>query len=213
MIAGEWQQWDANWQRWRGSDYQCLFRPRGEALQDRSALQLRAYADWLLGDLEQLEARGPLDILELGAGRGTVSQYLAEAGHRTTLADRSQVGLDMAVENYERFQMQPPDVVHTDAQGTELPDASFDCVFSIGLLEHFDQPQSVLAESLRLLRSGGEAWHVIVNACPLRPETEHMTRTAYTPTQYLAWLAELGHASASCIELPYESVLLLRCTK
>ena len=68
---------------------------------------------------------------------------------------------------------------------TGLPGGSFDCVFSIGLLEHFDDPRPVLAEALRLLAPGGLLFMVIV---PERSEgIKWLVRMFFCPWRLLRY--------------------------
>jgi ubiquinone/menaquinone biosynthesis C-methylase UbiE len=100
--------------------------------------------------------------LELGAGRGTTSMYLASRGCDVTMLDLSTAGFKIAEKNFRREGLALPRFVHADARDTRLPAASYDCVFSIGLLEHFETPNPVLLESVRLLRPGGLHFAVII---------------------------------------------------
>ena len=59
-----------------------------------------------------------------------------------------------------------PQFVVADAVQTGLPSGEFDCIYSIGLLEHFDDPRPLLTETSRLLRPGGLAFHVVVPRTP-----------------------------------------------
>jgi SAM-dependent methyltransferase len=49
-----------------------------------------------------------------------------------------------------------------DAANTKLPSGAYDCIYNIGLLEHFDDPTRLLNEALRLLAPGGLLFMVIV---------------------------------------------------
>ena len=100
--------------------------------------------------------------LEMGAGRGTTSMYLASQGCNVTMLDLSSKGFDVARSNFVRERLRLPTFVHADARRTNLPPESFDCVLSIGLLEHFEDPRPVLSESVRLLRPGGLCFAVII---------------------------------------------------
>ena len=100
--------------------------------------------------------------LELGAGRGTTSMYLASHGCDVTMLDLSAAGFRVAIENFRREGLPQPRLVQADARATGLPAASYDCVFHIGLLEHIEAPRPLLVEALRLLKPGGLQFAVIM---------------------------------------------------
>ena len=52
--------------------------------------------------------------------------------------------------------------VRGDALSLPFPDGSFDLVLSGGLLEHFPEPETVLAEMVRILRPGGTFYADVV---------------------------------------------------
>jgi 2-polyprenyl-3-methyl-5-hydroxy-6-metoxy-1,4-benzoquinol methylase len=113
--------------------------------------------------------------LELGAGRGTTSMYLTSNGCDVTMLDLSSAGFEVAKANFAAERLKLPALVQADARHTDLPSESFDCVFSIGPLEHFEDPGPVLAEAARLLRPGGLHFAVII---PDR--SDEIRRFAYT---------------------------------
>lgn len=117
--------------------------------------------------------------LEVGAGRGTTSMYLASRGCDVTMVDLSPIGFQVAEQNFCREGIKLPRQVVADARNTGLPAASFDCIFSIGLLEHFEDPQPLVDETRRLLAPGGLAFHVII---PTRPDSiRWLVRLAFRP--------------------------------
>ncbi len=117
--------------------------------------------------------------LEIGAGRGTTSMYLSRAGCDVTMLDLSESGFQVAAANFAREGLKIPRMVHADARETGLPSEGFDCVFSIGLLEHFEDPAPVLRESARLLRPGGLQFAVII---PDRSASvRHLARAIFCP--------------------------------
>ena len=140
----------------------------------------RCYAEdlWaLMGDRAK-DAR----YLELGAGRGTTSMYLASKGCDVTMVDLSSTGFEVAKSNFAREGVKLPTMVQADARNTGLPSESYDCILSIGLLEHFEDPRPVLAESARLLRPGGLHFAVVI---PERPDSiRHLAYALLRPWSF-----------------------------
>ena len=106
---------------------------------------------------EIFKSRQIREALELGAGRGTISLYLAKyLGLKVTLLDSEPVAMVIAREGFAA-QNQKAEFIVGDALATGLPDGSFDAIVSIGLAEHFSPAEvaKLLAEQYRLLRPGG----------------------------------------------------------
>jgi 2-polyprenyl-3-methyl-5-hydroxy-6-metoxy-1,4-benzoquinol methylase len=89
--------------------------------------------------------------------------YVTSYGGKVTMVDLSGAGFEVAKRNFASENLEQPRMLKADARDTHLPTASFDCVYSIGLLEHFEDPKPVLAEAVRLLRPGGLHFGVIVS--------------------------------------------------
>jgi SAM-dependent methyltransferase len=103
--------------------------------------------------LRELMARVPRSgrVLEAGCGSGVILAYLAGQGCDV-------YGLDFAVLALQALGRQVPSarVVGGDLARLPFPDGSFDCVISLGTLEHFEEgPELALAEHRRILRDGG----------------------------------------------------------
>jgi ubiquinone/menaquinone biosynthesis C-methylase UbiE len=149
---------DEKWSRVRerGGESLASLRPRGQAdwLYLRRTEQLRRVAAKRLGNR-------PLRALEVGCGRGTVSQFLAADGHDTVLLDTSPDALDIARRNFEAAGLHG-EFVLGDAEQLPFGDGAFDLVFSIGLLEHFDDPSRLIAEKRRVARPGGLIWDEVI---------------------------------------------------
>jgi SAM-dependent methyltransferase len=107
-------------------------------------------------------------FLEQGAGRGILSRWLTQHQRSVTMLDLSEHGFEVARQACDILKISYPNFVTADARDSGLPEGSFDCVFNVGLLEHFDDPTSVLAEALRVLRPGGRIHMIIVPAIPER---------------------------------------------
>jgi SAM-dependent methyltransferase len=160
---GEAARWDEVWGDLPSQEVQVFTRGAPRNLRQ---LCQRCYFE----DLWELVGRQHYDrkFLEQGAGRGTTSMYLAAQGCDVTMLDLSPQGFDVAATNFAREGLRAPKFVTADARETGLPSDSYDCVYNIGLLEHFDNPKPVLDEAVRLLRPGGWLFMVIVPRMPQR---------------------------------------------
>lgn len=106
-------------------------------------------------------------ILEVGAGTGRDSFYMARDGAALVLLDYSKNSLKIirqGLPDAERIS-----AVGGDAFALPFPDGSFDAVFHQGLLEHFRETDArrLLKENIRVLKTGGllvvdvpQRWHV-----------------------------------------------------
>ncbi len=108
-----------------------------------------------------------LRILEVGAGTGRDSFYMARDGATLFLLDYSMPSLQLikkAAPHRDRIH-----IIGGDAFSLPFPDKSLDIVFHQGLLEHFtkNRAQDMLKEHARVLKPGGllvvdvpQRWHV-----------------------------------------------------
>ncbi len=99
--------------------------------------------------------------LEVGAGSGRLSCWLAMSGYRTVCLDYSVPALAAARANYAAAQVGGWFVT---GDGFRLPfsDGAYDVVLSTGLLEHFEDPTPIVGEMVRVLRAGGLFYSDIV---------------------------------------------------
>lgn len=93
-------------------------------------------------------------VLEVGSGRGTLSMYFSQNGWDTTILDIVPEVLEHAKTQFATRGL-PVETVVADCTEMPFPDSSFDVVFSVGLLEHFSDPQRALREQVRVLAPGG----------------------------------------------------------
>jgi len=153
--------WDSAWSSLPADGIQLFTRGTPHNIH---AFRHRCYFEDLWPLIERSGGTGR--YLEIGAGRGTTSMYLASRGCDVTLLDYSPTGLAVARRNFVREGLPTPRTVVADARSTGLPAAEYDCVYSMGLLEHFDDPKPVLDEILRVLKPGGHLFTVVVPELP-----------------------------------------------
>ena len=113
------------------------------------------YAPWMRETMEFDEHRGH-DVLEIGGGVGTDLAQFSAHGARVTDVDLAAGHLQLAQENFRLRGLQGR-FLHHDAESLPFDDASFDLVYSNGVLHHTPNTAAVVAEILRVLRPGGRA--------------------------------------------------------
>jgi ArsR family transcriptional regulator len=97
-----------------------------------------------------------IDIADLGAGEGLVSQLLAHRARQVWCIDNSprmvEVGTDLAKKNGLN------NLVYKlgDIESVPLPDASVDLAILSQALHHAQHPQHAVNEAARILRPGGQ---------------------------------------------------------
>ncbi len=102
------------------------------------------------------------DVLEIGCGHGGISCYLACAGAKSVIGiDINEANLEFAAEIKEFIfgrigsSKIPLKFIVQNATNTEFDNESFDMIFAPNSFEHFTEPEAIMKESFRLLRSGG----------------------------------------------------------
>jgi len=94
-------------------------------------------------------------VLEVGAGGSLILPYLAKhEGFRATGIDYSFGGCRLVAENFH-MQGTGGGIVCDDFLQTSIQSGQFDLVYSLGLIEHFDDLQSVVQIHLNYVRPGG----------------------------------------------------------
>jgi SAM-dependent methyltransferase len=164
-------------------------------------------------------------IVDLGCGNGRLAILLAQAGNTVTGVDSSEEQIRLAREN-AALHPNPgaggvPEFLNAPMEGTGLPGASFDAVILSQSLHHAAKPKEALAESHRLLASGGRI--VILD---LLAHSEEWMRTrfgdfwlGFAQADLEAWLRDSGFTgihfeiTGSSKDYPEIEGLLVQATK
>jgi ubiquinone/menaquinone biosynthesis C-methylase UbiE len=111
------------------------------------------YAPWMPGVMEFAGHRGK-KLLEVGAGMGTDHAQFAKHGAITTDYDLSSGHLAHAKRNFELRGLKG-EFVHGDGETMPFDDATFDVVYSNGVIHHTPNTDLVIKEMRRVLKPGG----------------------------------------------------------
>lgn len=115
---------------------------------DKKSLELRGITR--AKEILRLQgAEKSISFLELGCWDGMVSSVLCSKGKKVTAIDKTNEGID------ERALQQGVKFYQIDASNLKFEDESFDFVFSYDSFEHFENPDQVLSEAMRVVKKGG----------------------------------------------------------
>ncbi|MEX2526772.1 MAG: class I SAM-dependent methyltransferase [Gemmatimonadota bacterium] len=138
----------------------------------RNQVQLAFRSHWRLFQELMGPEFGGKRVLEVGAGRGSMSAHFAEAGFECTLLDSSPAVMHAAAGLFARYGLAGRFLVG-DTTAIPFPDGSFDVVVSIGLLEHFRDPAPALQDQVRILAPGGLFLGYVVPEIPDNVQKEY----------------------------------------
>lgn len=153
--------------------------------------------------LSYLPQQAGARILDVGAGEGYFCKLAAERGYRVEACD-----LDSRLFKLPEIPFHQADL----SQGLPLPDASFDAVVSIEVLEHLENQARFMSEVLRVTRPGGTVILTTPNILSL-PSRWHFFLYGYTdcaPRPLDPCCPELAMQHISPIGLPQILFLLER---
>lgn len=185
--------------------------------------------------IDLIKDRNYKKFCELGAGRGTTTMYLAQEGYSDlTMVDLAKEGFEIAANSFSHYGLKQPQMILADVEKSGLPYDSYDCIYNIGLLEHFIDPSKTLQEAYNLLSKKGIIFMPIVPELPLskslmhrilfnpisllkiaiksllkinKNDTSNMTRTDYDKNFYKEICEKIGYKNVQCISYnPYWKV-------
>jgi SAM-dependent methyltransferase len=105
-------------------------------------------------DVVQFDRWSGREVLEAGCGIGTDGVRFASGGAHYTGVDFSAPAVSLARSRFELDQL-PGRFVRTSITSLPFPDASFDLVFSHGVIHHIEATEAALREFQRVLKPGG----------------------------------------------------------
>jgi SAM-dependent methyltransferase len=94
------------------------------------------------------------NVLELGVGLGIDGSNIAGHGAKYTGVDITQRHLDLAEQNFRRKGLSGR-FIHGDLTAIDLPERSFDVIYSFGVLHHIEAEEDVIKAVHRLLKDDG----------------------------------------------------------
>jgi SAM-dependent methyltransferase len=102
------------------------------------------------------------DVLEVGCGSGFAVQLFAEAGAKVTAVDLTDWAVATTRARLDAFGLEG-DVRRGDGEDLPFADASFDLVFSWGVIHHSSDMEAALRELVRVCRPGGRLVLMVYN--------------------------------------------------
>lgn len=93
-------------------------------------------------------------ILEVGVGAGTDHLQWARAGCECHGVDLTDEGIETTRQHLALYGFKS-NLQRVDAERLPFPDASFDLVYSWGVIHHSEKPEQIIEEARRVLRPGG----------------------------------------------------------
>lgn len=102
------------------------------------------------------------DVLEVGCGSGIAAQMLAEAGSNLTAVDLTPWAVETTRRRLAAFALEG-DVREADGEQLPYATASFDLVFSWGVIHHSSDMARALRELVRVCRPGGRLVLMVYN--------------------------------------------------
>ena len=125
-------------------------------------------------------------LLEVGCGMGIDTLELARLGFGEVVAvDLTEAALAIARERAARAGVTNVSFVVGNAEQLDLPAASFDAVYSFGVIHHTPDTRRAAEEIRRVLRPGGTAFVMVYHARSLVAAVHEALRLPYESPRHL----------------------------
>jgi ubiquinone/menaquinone biosynthesis C-methylase UbiE len=128
------------------------------------------------------------NVVDVGCGPGVMVEAVRQRGGTFQGIDLSPEMVREATENFGNL----PDVSFQvgNIESLDLPDATFDQVICMAVIEYLKSPDRALAEMARVLRPGG----IVIITIPKRMHIDRLTIAATTPMRLLGRALGIGSA-------------------
>jgi len=104
----------------------------------------------------------PISVLDIGGAPGRwVAHLHRRFGHEVCVLDSSPVGIAMTRKNFELLGI-PGETLQRELFDLDISSPQFDLVYSLGLIEHFEDTSAAVAAHLSYVRPGGR----LILGCP-----------------------------------------------
>ena len=175
----EHMRWRADFANWREGRLWQEKRQKGTLKNLRAFLRVAAQSDGREGAQTEDVLAGRL-ILDLGCGMGGLSTALALEGADVRSVDFNRHYCRITRLRGMRYGL---DLSPVNAAGEALPfpDAHFDIVMCVDVLEHVRDPEALLAEISRCLKPGGLCQITAINRFAFRDPHYHARLVNYLP--------------------------------
>jgi len=157
-------------------------KPCDSELSDRDRLSREYFLDierqryelqpHILEIISKIDWRGKR-VLEVGAGIGTDARNIIGRGGVYTGINVDR-GSTEATSRALRIFSLPGTALECDATSLDFPDATFDVVYSFGVLQHIPEAGRAVAEIHRVLKPGGELLAMLYNCSSINYVVEIM---------------------------------------
>lgn len=117
----------------------------------------RYMKEWHIPEAADFSSARGLKVLEIGCGLGTDGARFAQAGAEYTGIDLTEAAIGLARTRFEISGLRGEFRV-ADAENLDFADASFDRVYSHGVLHHTPDTARAIREIHRVLKPGGRAF-------------------------------------------------------
>ena len=98
-----------------------------------------------------------LDVLEIGVGQGSHAGLIAPRAKSFTGIDLTEAAASATRQRLQLYGVANAKILQMDAEDMSFPDASFDYIWSWGVIHHSADTRRILEQMRRVLRPGGQA--------------------------------------------------------